>query len=211
MNKVFICDDHAFLRRGLSDFISQMSGWEVVGEAGDHNELLQRLGTKKTDVLILDITLPEKNGFEVLKTVRKFDPSIKVIFFTMHLELPYYEKAIELGADAYVTKDRAPEFLEEALNTVMDGKKFFNLEKLEMFEKGGLSQVPKEELEKLSKREQEVLQAIVDGKSLTALSKELGLSVKTVSSHRLRLLEKLGLASNAELVRWTMGVPSLQS
>lgn len=197
--QIVLVDDHVLLRKGLVDFVSKIPDCKVVGEAGNSEEFFTLLKYTHPELVILDVSLPKKNGFDIFSELRAAHPKIKVLFFTMHMELPYFEKAREVGAEGYVTKDMAPELLEEAINRIYKGQTFFDIEKLQpSFSLSGLSPNP---FHHLSKRETEVMHAIVAGISLTGLGEKLGLSVKTISSHRARLFEKLKISSNAELVK----------
>ncbi len=204
MIRVLIADDHTVVRQGLKQILSSDALMEVAAEAANGNEVLSILESTRVDVLILDITMPGRNGLDVLKEVKRRQPRLPVLVLSMHPEDQFAIRMLRAGADGYITKESAPEELVVALRKVCSGGKYVSpqlAEKLAVFieDKKGVSPH-----EKLSDREFEVLRMLALGKTVTEVADELLLSVKTVSTYRSRVLDKLQMSSNAELTRYAL-------
>lgn len=205
---VILCDDHALIRRGIRDTLSDAPDIQVVGEVGDYGELRSlfrsRVGpqTGKTtpcDVLVLDINLPGRSGLDVLHALKDEGSAVKVLVVSMYPEDQYAIRALKAGAFGYVNKGGDPQLLVQAVRTVAQGRKYVTPEMAQMLVDSLTT--PSTELahNKLSDRELQTLVMIASGKRLSDIAAELSLSAKTVSVYRGRVLEKLRLSNNSEL------------
>jgi DNA-binding NarL/FixJ family response regulator len=204
MIRVLIADDHTVVRQGLKQILSEDPQLSVVGEAADGNEVLAALETLSVDALVLDITMPGRNGLDVLKEVKRKRPTLPVLVLSMHPEDQFAIRILRAGAAGYITKESAPEELVGALRKVCSGGKYVSpqlAEKLAVFIEDKTTRPPHE---KLSDREFEVLRMLALGKTVTEVAEELLLSVKTVSTYRSRVLEKMKMTSNADLTRYAL-------
>jgi two-component system, NarL family, invasion response regulator UvrY len=204
MIKVLIADDHTVVRQGLKQILSEDAQLSVVGEAIDGNEVLAALETLNVDALVLDITMPGRNGLDVLKEVKRKWPALPVLVLSMHPEDQFAIRILRAGAAGYITKESAPEELVGALRKVCSGGKYVSpqlAEKLAVFIG---DETTRPQHEKLSDREFEVLRMLALGKTVTEVAEELLLSVKTVSTYRSRVLEKMKMTSNADLTRYAL-------
>ena len=204
MINVLIADDHTVVRQGLKQILSHDAQLTVVGEAADGNEVLRALESLNVDALVLDITMPGRNGLDVLKEVKRKRPTLPVLVLSMHPEDQFAIRILRAGAAGYITKESAPEELVGALRKVCSGGKYVSpqlAEKLAVFIEDETARPPHE---RLSDREFEVLRMLALGKTVTEAADELLLSVKTVSTYRSRVLEKMKMSSNAELTRYAL-------
>ena len=204
MINVLIADDHTVVRQGLKQILSEDPQLSVVGEAADGNEVLAALETLSVDALVLDITMPGRNGLDVLKEVKRKWPTLPVLVLSMHPEDQFAIRILRAGAAGYITKESAPEELVGALRKVCSGGKYVSpqlAEKLAVFIG---DETTRPQHEKLSDREFEVLRMLALGKTVTEVAEELLLSVKTVSTYRSRVLEKMKMTSNADLTRYAL-------
>ncbi|MEH0168610.1 response regulator [Paucibacter sp. JuS9] len=201
MIKVILCDDHALIRRGIRDTLSDASDIEVVGEAGDYGELrtLMRQPEFACDVLVLDINMPGRSGLDVLHVLKDEGSPIKVLIVSMYPEDQYAIRALRAGAYGYVNKGGDPQLLVQAVRTVAQGRKYVTPEIAQMLVESLTAPITEQAHQKLSDRELQTLVMIASGKRLSDIAEELMLSPKTVSVYRARVLEKLGLANNSEL------------
>jgi two-component system, NarL family, invasion response regulator UvrY len=203
MINVLIADDHAIVRQGLKQILSDTDDLAVAGEADDGVEALQLARSSEWDVFLLDISMPNRNGIDTLKQLKKEFPRRPVLILSMHPEEQYAVRAIQSGASGYLTKQGAPAELVAAIRQVARGEKYISpalATRLAEVIAGG----DRPALEKLSDREHEVLRLIASGRTLTQVAEDLNLSVATVSTYRARLLEKLALKSTAELIHYGM-------
>ncbi len=204
MISVLIADDHTVVRQGLKQILSTDAQLSVVAEAANGNEVLLALESAKVDVLILDITMPGKNGLDVLKEVKRKYPALPVLVLSMHPEDQFAIRILRAGASGYITKESAPEELVDALRKVCSGGKYVSpqlAEKLAVFIEDDNTRAPHE---RLSDREFEILRMLAVGKTVTEVADELLLSVKTVSTYRTRVLDKMKMTTNAELTRYAL-------
>ena len=203
MIKVFLCDDHALIRRGIRDTLSDQPDIEVVGEAGDYGELRALMREKTADVLVLDINLPGRSGLDVLHALKDEGPSgspaMRVLVVSMYPEDQYAIRALRAGAFGYVNKGGDPALIVNAVRTVAQGRKYVTPEIAQMLVESLTSPASENAHDKLSDREMQTLVMIASGKRLSDIAEELTLSPKTVSVYRARVLEKLGLANNSEM------------
>lgn len=196
MIRVAIADDHAVIRKGLKLFIDDDKEVDLVGEAADGDDLLVLLKNTSIDVLLLDIDMPKVNGLALLQDLEMTYPRLKTLILSMHPEKIYGINARRMGAKGYLSKDNEPEEIIKAIKQVAAGKPVFT-EELYRFNRHGF--VP---AVKMSKRETQVLKLLVSGKSNKLISEELGISDKTVSTYKLRLMRKLKAKNVVDLVRY---------
>lgn len=204
MIRALIADDHAVVRQGLKQILGDTPEMLVAGEATNGQEVLDKVRAEPWDVVVLDISMPDRSGLDVLKQLRSERPKLPVLVLSMHSEDQYAVRVLKAGASGYLTKDSAPDELVKAIRKVVSGGTYvssFLAEKL-AFEIGtDSSRLPHETL---SDREFQVLRLIAAGESVTEIAAELYLSVKTVSTYRARLLQKMNLTTNAELMHYAM-------
>jgi DNA-binding NarL/FixJ family response regulator len=204
MLNILIADDHSIFRRGLKDLLSDGLGAVTIGECSNAFDLLQLLKQKKWDVVILDIGMPGTTGTDALIQVKRHRASLPVIMLSMHPEDQYAVRMFKAGANAYLTKASAPEELVVAIKKVLDGGNYVSPslgEKLvHLFHRG--DEQPAHEL--LSDREFEVMRLLSSGRTVSQIAETMNLGTTTVSTYRARILEKLHLKNNAELMRYAV-------
>jgi DNA-binding NarL/FixJ family response regulator len=204
MIRLLIADDHAVVRKGLRQILEEAPDIEVGGEAASGHEVLDKVGTETWDGLILDITMPQGSGLEVLREIKQKRPGLPVLVLSMHSHEQYAARVLKAGAAGYLPKESAPEELVAAVRKVCAGGRYIpaaQTEKLiSLFHPR--SDRPPHEL--LSDREYEVLRAIGSGRTVSQIADYMALSVKTVSTYRARLLEKMGMKTNAELTTYAV-------
>lgn len=199
MIQVVLCDDHAVVRRGIRDTLTEASDIAVTGEAGSYAELREILRTAACDVLLLDLNMPGRSGLEVLASVRETHPSIRVLVVSMYPEDQYAVRCLRAGAEGYANKAADPLELIGAVRTLVQGRKYLTPEVAQMLAESVAQPALEAPHAALSERELQTLLKIATGKRLSDIAIELMLSPKTVSVYRSRVLEKLKLANNAEL------------
>lgn len=199
MIRILIVDDHAIVRQGLRRILGEASGMEVMGEASNGIEALRKLRTEKADIMLLDISMPEKNGFDTLKQIVEGSCGVKVLVLSMYPEDQYAVRLMKAGASGYLTKDSAPELLVAAIRKVVAGQKHISPTLAELLLKECSLDPGRPSHELLSDREYQVLRLLGSGKRVSEVAEALSLSVKTVSTYRAHILEKMKLKNNAEL------------
>ncbi len=204
MIRIVIADDHSIVREGIKRIVSSIEGMEVTGEAGNGTEVMQRVRELTFDVLVLDLSMPGRSGMELIKLVRSEKPQLRILVLSMHQELQYAVRAIKNGASGYLTKESAPAQLEQAIRKVASGGAFISAEVAEQLALGAMPGSEAVPHESLSNREFEVLQLLVAGVSMTDIGTKLNLSVKTVSTHKTNLMQKMGLQNQSELIRYAL-------
>ena len=204
MINIVIVDDHAILRRGLSQIISESGDMKVVGEAENSAQALRLLREQPCDVMLLDITLPDRNGIETLKLVRKEQPKLPVLMLSMHPENQYALRALKAGAAGYLTKQSAASQLVSAIRQVNSGRKYVTPAVAEELANSFDRDSERPAHEQLSMREYQTMCMIASGQSLTDMAARMSLSVKTVSVYRARVLEKMRLKNNAEITHYAI-------
>jgi two-component system invasion response regulator UvrY len=192
MIKIIIADDHPIVRAGMKQVISEASDLMVADEANDGHKLLSKIREEDFDVVILDITMPHMDGLDVLKQLKIEKPKLPVIVLSIHPEDQYALRVLKAGASGYVTKASAPDELINAIRKVCRGGKYIS---------PSIAEMPHEAL---SDREYQVLCMLASGKTVTEIADELALSVKTVSTYRARILEKMDMKNNAELIHYAV-------
>lgn len=204
--RVMIIDDHNLVRAGLSRFLNESAGIEVVAEASNGEELLQKLRTVQADLLLLDMTMPGLSGAELITRIKSLYPALHILVLSMHDETQVVSSALKAGASGYICKDCSPKVLLDAIQKTMETGKYLNpemAEKLAFFSTSTPAGPDAVEL-MLSDREMEIFRLIVEGKNISEIAQQLFISDKTVSTHKARLLKKLGLKNTVELVRYSM-------
>ena len=202
--KILICDDHKIVREGLRQILKQIEEVTFIGEARDGKEALALLKGDVYEVVLLDISLPDQNGLGVLKSVKSKCPSSNVLMLSMHPQEQYAIRALKLGASGYLTKDTAAEELILAIKKVSEGGKYISQSLAENLALHLDDDSIRQKHEMLSNREFEIMIKIANGKSLQEIGNELFISVKTVSTYRCRIMEKMGLKKNAEITRYCL-------
>ncbi len=202
--EVLVVDDHAIIRDGLRKILADTDDLIVAGEAANGHAALDRIRERDWDLLILDLSMPGKNGLELLKLIRSERPRLPILVFSMHHEEQYAVRAIRAGAAGYLCKDDDTELLLPAIRKVVMGGFFINPKVAELLATDVSSNTPALPHTLLSNREYEVFIRIVRGLSLTAISEEFSLSIKTVSTHKSHILTKMNMASQSALVRYAV-------
>jgi DNA-binding NarL/FixJ family response regulator len=204
MISILIADDHAIFRHGLRQILEENADMSVDGEASNGQDVLDQIWNNDFDLLLLDIKMPGMSGLETLKQLKAQKPKLKVLVLSMYPEEQYAIRALKAGASGYITKASASEELIEAIRKVSQGGKYVSAslaEKLILDFESDIDRLPHE---LLSDREFEVLCMIASGKTVSQIAEELCLSVKTVSTHRVRILEKMRMKNNAELTNYAI-------
>lgn len=204
MIKILIADDHSVVRRGIKQILTDETDIQVTGEASNADELLLMLNDQTWDLLILDITMPGRSGLDILLDLKKMKPEMKILILSMHPEEEIAIRALKTGADGYLNKDSVPGELIRAIKKVTSGGKYISSTLAEnlIFKTGkDLKKLPHETL---SEREFQVLCLLSSGNSLSEIAGKFNLSIKTISTYRARILEKLNLKSNVELTHYAI-------
>lgn len=202
--RILIADDHAVFRRGLKETLTEAFPRATFAEARTAQEALELVRQRSWEILVLDISMPGKSGLDILQEVKSLQPRLPVLFLSMHPEEQYARRALRSGAAGYLTKESVPDELKAAVRKVAAGGKYVSVALAERLaaDLGRRTDAPAHEL--LSDREFQVLLMIASGKTVKDIADELALSVKTVSTHRARILEKTGLRTTAELIRYAL-------
>jgi DNA-binding NarL/FixJ family response regulator len=204
MIKIFIADDHAIVRKGLKQIISETPDMIVSEEADNGLEALDKISENNYDVILLDISMPGKNGLEILRLVRKKKPKLPVLMLSVHSEEQYAVRSLRAGASGYLTKESAPDELIAAIRTISKGGKFVNASLAEKLISELEIYVERPSHETLSDREYQVMCMSAMGNTLKEIAQELSLSIQTVSTYRTRILEKMNMNSIAEVIRYAV-------
>jgi two-component system invasion response regulator UvrY len=202
--KVLVADDHAIVRRGLRQILAETPDIMVGGEAANAQEVLDLVRDQHWSVVILDIGLPGRSGLELLGDLRKERPDLRVLVLTVHPEDQYAMRAIRAGAAGFLTKESAPEKLIEAVRKIASGGRYVSAELAETLASALAGEARGAPHERLSDREFEILKMLASGKTVSDVARELSLSVKTVSTHRTRILKKMSMKNNAELTSYAV-------
>ncbi len=204
MIRVFISDDHAIVRKGFCQIIEEIDDMEVAGEAANGDEVLQQVVKSEWDVLVLDLSMPGRSGIDVIQAVRNLKPKLPILVLSMHPEDQYAIRLLKNGIAGYISKEMALENLVTAIRKVVAGGKYVSdtlAEKLVFDLTGPTTQGSHEAL---SDREYRVLCMIGEGKSVSKIAAELFISVKTVSTYRTRILEKMNMTTTADIIRYAI-------
>jgi two-component system invasion response regulator UvrY len=201
--KILLADDHAVVRHGLKQILTDAFKRATYGEARNAQEALDLVWKQEWDVVVLDITMPGRNGVDVLREIKRSKPHLPVLVLSMHPENQFAVSVLKSGASGYMTKESAPEELVGAVKKVLAGGRYVSNTLAETLA-ASLSISQKAPQEKLSDREFQVLRLIASGRMMTDIARELSLSIKTISTYRARILEKMGMKNNAELMHYAI-------
>ena len=203
MIKILIADDHAIVRGGLKQIIATTTDIVVAGEAAQGAEAIEKLRTCQVDLLLLDMTMPGISGVDLIRRVRTEQPVLPILVLSIHNEAQVVARAVRAGATGYVTKDSDPDIILAAIRKLSGGGRFIDPKLIDVmvFDTHSSDAAPHEIL---SDREFQVLHLLAAGKSINAIAEVLVLSAKTISTHKMRLMQKLGLDNNAELIRYAI-------
>lgn len=204
MIRVLLADDHAIVRAGLKELLADTADIAVAGEATNGQDVMARVRSEEFDVIVLDMSMPGRSGIELIKLVKAERPKARILVLSMHGEQQYAVRAVKAGASGYLTKDAAAEQLVEAIRRIAAGGAYVTPETAERLVLDAGSRSEAAPHSRLSDREFQVFQLIAGGGSLTEIAQQLSLSVKTVSTHKMRIMEKMGLANQSDLVRYAI-------
>lgn len=204
MIRVLIADDHPIVRQGLRQILSGIPDMAVTGEAINAQETLEQVRAGGWDVLVLDITMPDRSGLDILKEIKHEQPPLPVLVLSIHAEDQLAVRVLKAGAAGYLTKENAPDELVKAIRKVVSGGKYISRSLAESLAFGLDTASDQPRHKALSDREFQVMQMMANGKTLAEIAEELSLSPKTVSTYRTRLLEKMQLNTNAEIIRYAL-------
>jgi len=200
--RILIADDHAVVRRGLRQILAEAFKRAVFGEAANSHEALERVWKEPWDIVILDLTMPGRSGQEVLREIKRAKPKLPVLVLSMHPEDQFAVRLLKSGASGYMTKESAPEELVGAVNKAIAGGRYVSVALAEKLASLIVHDAEASPHENLSDREFLILRLIASGKTVSSIADDLSLSVKTVSTYRARLLEKMNMSNNSELVHY---------
>jgi len=200
--RILVADDHAVVRRGLRHIFALSPDVVIAAEAVNGREVLEKLPVTQVDVLLMDVSMPDTDAVDLVKRVKAEHPQVSVLVHSMHAESPVASRMLKAGASGYITKDSEPEQLVGALRKVAGGGRYIGAELAERLAFGDGGGRPPHEL--LSERENQVFLQLASGKTLKAIARDLHLSPKTASTYKARVMEKLNLDSDAELVRYAV-------
>jgi len=201
--RVFVADDHALFRQGVKALLAEEPDLAVAGEAGTAKETLQRIRSEAWDILLLDISLPDGSGIDLLRQIRPHKPDLPILILSMHPEEQYAVNLLRAGANGYITKDAVPQQVVQAIRTLLQGRKYISpaVANILAEEIGGDNRPPHEQL---SEREFQVFCKLAAGRSVGEIADELFLSNKTVSTYRARIMDKMTAKSNADLTYYAI-------
>ena len=204
MIRIVLADDHTILREGLKQILRGEADFEIVAEAADGHEVMKRVRENEFDVLVLDMSMPGKSGVELIKQVKSEKPKLRVLILTMHEEHQYAVRAIRAGASGYLTKEGATAQLVTAIRKVGAGGAYISAEVAEQLALNAMPGAQAAPHETLSDREFQVFRLIAEGKSVSDIAERLNLSVKTVSTHKANLMQKMGMETTGEIIRYAI-------
>jgi len=204
MIRIVIADDHTIVREGLKQLLSVAPDLEVVGEAQNGNEVIQRVREQDFDLLLLDLSMPGRSGTELIKQVHNEKPKLRILVLSMHQEQQYAVRAIRSGAAGYLTKESASAQLVAAIRKVAAGGVFISVEVGEQLALGAMPNTEGAPHATLSDREFQVFRLLVSGQTVSLIAEQLNLSVKTVSTHKARLMQKMSMHNQTELIRYAI-------
>jgi DNA-binding NarL/FixJ family response regulator len=204
MIKILVVDDHAVVRAGVHHFISDIPNMEIGGEASSAEEAIRMVRNQDWDIVLLDIAMPDKSGVEVLKQIKREKPKLPVLMLSMHPENRYAVQVLRSGASGYVQKEALATELVNAINTILRGHKYISYGVAELLTTDRDTDTQKPLHETLSEREYEIFYKLGQGEGVTKIADELCLSVKTVSTYRSRVLQKINMANNADIIYYAI-------
>lgn len=204
MLKILVADDHPVVRMGLKQILSETKDMMVADEAQTGQEVLKKATKNDYDVILLDISMPGKNGLDILRELRNKKPKLPVLILSIYPEDQYAVRVLKLGAAGYLTKESAPEELTNAIRKVSQGRKYISPSLAEKLATDLEFDSEKAPHETLSDREYQVLCLLATGKRLKDIAEQLDLSIKTISTYRTRILDKMQMHNNAEMIRYAL-------
>jgi len=204
MLKILIADDHAIVREGIKQILAEIPDKVTTDEAINGQEVIQKVWNNNYDMVLLDISMPGRSGLDILKQLKSEQPALKILILSMHPEEQYAVRALKAGASGYLTKESTPLELTEAIKKVSLGKKYVSASLAETLASHLETTTEKPLHETLSNREYEVMCMISSGKTVKEIGNELSLSVKTISTYRTRILEKMNMKNNAQITHYTI-------
>jgi DNA-binding NarL/FixJ family response regulator len=204
MIRIVVADDHTIVREGLKQLLAAAGDMEVVGEAQNGHEVVERVRSLEFDLLLLDMSMPGKSGIELIKQVHAEKPKLRILVLSMHEEHQYAVRAIRAGAAGYLTKESASRQLVEAIRKVAAGGAFISAEVAQQLALGAMPDAKGPLHGALSDREFQIFRMIAEGKSVSDIAERLNLSVKTVSTHKANVLQKMNMSTQAELIRYAL-------
>ena len=204
MIRVLVADDHPLLRTALKQVLSLEPDLIAAGEAEDSEQVLQKIGEQAWDVVILDLAMPGRGGLDVIREIRRLKPHLPVLVLSMYAEEQFAVRAIKAGANGYLSKDSNGDEVVRAIRKILTGKKYVSASLAELLADALDSQIDQQLHETLSDREFQVLCKIGAGRTVSEIAQEMALSVKTISTYRARILEKMNMSNNAELARYAI-------
>ncbi len=204
--RLLICDDHTLFCEGIKAMLRNEPNMEIVGEARDGRRAVELVKELKPDVLIMDVSMPDMNGFDATRRIREFDDSVKVLMLTMHDDEDQVARCLEAGASGYILKDAPASQLLYAIETVEKGERYLSPVVLKKVVAGYVnnSQRPQTSYDRLSPREREILKLLAEGLSVKEIATRLNLSVKTVDVHKYNLMRKIDVHDRAELIKYAI-------
>ncbi len=204
MTRILIADDHAIVRNGIKQYILREMPDAKITEVDNGNALLKEVRTQTFDIVISDVSMPGRSGLEALKQLKEEFPKLPVLILSMHSEEHYALRVLKAGASGYISKDCTPDEMVKAIKQILNGRKYITMNMAEMLAGNVGIDSPGALHEKLSDREFDVLKKIGAGKTVSEIAEILSLSVNTVSTYRVRILEKMNLHTNAELIHYVI-------
>ncbi|HEV7780506.1 MAG TPA: response regulator transcription factor [Chitinophagaceae bacterium] len=204
MIRILIADDHAIVRKGLKQILLELYPSAIIAEAGDAEMLIKFILTDKWDVVICDMSMPGRSGLDALNQIKQAAPKLPVLIMSMHPEDQYALRVLKAGAAGYLGKETIHDDIGKAIETVLRGKKFITPAIAEQLANAFDSGMPNELHESLSDREFDVFKLLAAGRSVTEIGEQLSLSATTVSTYRSRIMDKMGMRSNADLTRYAI-------
>lgn len=204
--KIFLVDDHAILREGLKKLVSETQSLEVAGEASNGRDFLHQLENNPCDLVILDISMPDMDGLKVVEKLKEMKPHLKILILTMHDNREFFRHAIAMGVDGYMLKEDVYERLISAIKRIRDGERAYSTRISDHFLQDFVKEVEDAEpsIDLLTRREREILAQVAQGHTSKGIGDMLGISSRTVESHRARIMEKLKIHNVAGLVKFAM-------
>lgn len=204
MIRVFLADDHAIVRDGLKQILADTNDLVVAGEAADGNEVLSKMREQDWNILLLDISMPGKSGLELIKQIKSEKPALPILILSMHQEEQYALRALRAGASGYLTKESDAEHLISVIRKVARGGVFLSTGMAEQLARNLIPSTESPPHALLSDREYQIFRMIVSGKAISEIADQLSLSVKTVSTHKTRIMQKMRMTNQTELIRYAI-------
>jgi len=204
MIKILLVDDHTLMREGLKQILAGCSDMQVAGEAENGIEALSKIRQQEWGVVILDMSMPGRNGIELIKQIKEYQPKLPILVLSMHKEEQYAARVLRAGASGYLCKDGAPTMLIQAIRKVAGGGVFITQAAAEMMAMGLVPNRDAPPHTLLSDREYQIFKLIIGGSSVTEIADQLCISVKTVSTHKIRIMQKMSMTNTVDLIRYAI-------